>query len=133
MNIEDIKNNVKNNKYTVKMEYPKRPEGYKKENYVYDEEKSVRWNREHQEELTNEYIDKLNDYHKETSRIETEFVEDLITAIKDEYKFTEIQATNIYKLAWEDGHSDGLETVISYVIYYADFTQSQLKNVRHAF
>lgn len=50
-NLDELIENVKNGGYKVKVEYPKRPEGYKRENYVYDENKSVKWNREHREKL----------------------------------------------------------------------------------
>lgn len=133
MDLETINEKVYNNEYTVKLEYPKRPEGYKKENYVYDENQTVKWNREHQEELANKYQEELQKYHNVANQMETQFVNDLIEALMTNYKFTEVQAKNIYKKAWEEGHADGLSAVIGFAIDFADFTKSQLNNEQYTY
>ena len=69
-NLDELIDAIKNDNYKVKMEYPKRPEGYKKENYVYDENQTVKWNREHQEILSQKYQQDLKDFHGETSNKE---------------------------------------------------------------
>ena len=53
--------------YNNKMEFPKKPEGYRKEGYVYDEDQSVKWNREHRESLELEYQEGLSNYQREMS------------------------------------------------------------------
>lgn len=114
-NLDELIENVKNEGYKVKVEYPKRPEGYKRENYVYDENKSVKWNREHREKLEKEYSDSLKAYLKRSTDLELQFKEDLITLEMKRYKINKDQANLVYKRAWEDGHSEGYEEVINQV------------------
>lgn len=141
--LEVIKDNIENKKYEVDMEYPKKPEGFvyahKDENgnrifkdiYIYDENKSVKWNKEHREELVNSYYDKVDEFHKLSNEKEKQFRKDLINALVEEYKLTENQAENVYIRAWEDGHSDGLSQVVYDAIDYADFARDILDNKKY--
>lgn len=111
---KEIKNNI--TAYENSLEYPKKPEGYRKENYVYDENKSVKWNREHREELEKEYEEKRDRYRKEDYDLELQFKEDMINATKKEFNLNEKQAELIFNRSWEEGHSDGYESVVDEMI-----------------
>lgn len=111
---KEIKNNI--TAYENSLEYPKKPEGYRKENYVYDENRSVKWNREHREELEKEYEEKRDRYRKEGYDLELQFKEDMINATKEEFNLNEKQAELIFNRSWEEGHSDGYESVVDEMI-----------------
>lgn len=110
-NIEEIIAKIKNNKYEIKLSYPKRPEGYKKENYVYNENKSVKWNREHRLELEENYKNELTKYVESSNQKELEFKQDVINYIINTTDFTKEQAKLIFKRAWVNEHSEGYENV----------------------
>lgn len=121
---------VENGYYTTKLEHPKKPEGYKRDGYVYDENQTVKWNREHQEKLSEEYMLKLAEYHKDANTKEFEFQNDLIQELQTEYNITEIQASNAFKLAWEEEHADGIISVIDRAKFYAEFIRAILNDER---
>lgn len=112
INFDKLEQKMINDGYKVDIEYPKRPEGYKKEGYVYDENKTVKWNREHQAELAGEYSKKLTEYHKATNNKAAEFREDLKSALSTDYGFNGSQSDIIYNVIWEECHSEGLEYII---------------------
>lgn len=108
--ILEIKENLK--VYSNNKEYPKRPEGYSNENYVYDEDKTVRWNKEHREELIKEYRQKQDEYQKESNRVYEQFKLDLVSALKNRYKLNEKQSEIIFNKAWNEAHSEGLSSIV---------------------
>lgn len=141
--LEVIQENIKNGKYEVNMEYPKKPEGFsythKDENgnrnfkdiYIYDENKSVKWNKEHREELVNKYYEEIDKIHRASNEKEEKFKKDLISAVKAEYGLTDNQALNVYVRAWEEGHADGLNQVVYEAMDYADFARDIIDNKRY--
>lgn len=86
------------------------------DNWVFDEDKSVKWNRE---KLVKEN-DKIKAYNEEAKNNRTTGVEgfrkDLQEVISNELGFNQEQASIIYRNAWEEGHSSGFVEVINYVI-----------------
>lgn len=86
------------------------------DNWVFDEDKSVKWNRE---KLVKEN-DKIKAYNEEVKNNRTTGVEgfrkDLQEVISNELGFNQEQASIIYRNAWEEGHSGGFVEVINYVI-----------------
>lgn len=126
---EDIKENIKNGEYENKGTRPVKPEGYKKENYVYDEEKSVKWNREHRIELEQEYENEWKVYRYEATNAEIKFKNDLIKAIMNEADLEEEQARIVYNKAYEDGHSEGLEEVVNKSEEYSRFVLEVINSI----
>lgn len=116
-----IKRKVDNGEYKTSIEYPKKPAGFNKEIYVYDENQTVKWNMEHKEELKKEYERNLELYREENHRKQVEFRDDLIEVLQAEYNFSKVQATNVYIKAWEEGHSYGLGDVIIQAQDFGDF------------
>ena len=112
MNFDKLEQKIISDGYKIDVEYPKRPEGYKKEGYVYDENKTVKWNREHQAELAEEYVKKLAEYRNATNGKIDEFRGDLKSALSNDYGFNSSQSDIIYMTIWEEHHSDGLEDVM---------------------
>lgn len=126
---EDIKENIKNGEYENKGTRPVKPEGYKKENYVYDEEKSVKWNREHRIELEQEYENEWKVYRYEATNAEIKFKNDLIKSIMNEADLEEEQARVVYNKAYEDGHSEGLEEVVNKSEEYSRFVLEVINSI----
>lgn len=112
INFDKLEQKMINDGYRVDIEYPKKPEGYKKEGYVYDENKTVKWNREHQAELAEEYSKKLAEYCNATNNRVSEFREDLKSALSTDYGFNGLQSDIIYSVIWDEYHSRGLEDII---------------------
>lgn len=129
LSIEKLRENIKNGEYIGKVEYPKRPEGYKQPNYVYDENQTVKWNREQQEYLTECYQNDLAKFHAECNRVELLFFNDLKKMLVDTFGFSVMQVETISCKAWDDGHADGLENVVNQAIELADFAQQILEGV----
>lgn len=111
--LDMLENDIENNKYVNTLERPKKPEGYKKDNYVYDENKSVKWNKEHQEELTDKYIKDFNIYHLKSVDLEKQFMNDLKLAILNQYDLTLANAELLANIAYEESHSEGLNAIVT--------------------
>lgn len=111
--LNEILENI--NEYEFKGTKPQKPEGYRIENYVYDEEKSVRWNREHREQLIKEYEEEYEKYRNNLNKSRNTLLNDIIIAIQNEFNFNEEQAEKIYSLAYEESHSEGINEVINKV------------------
>lgn len=112
-NLDMLDDNIKNNKYVNTLERPKKPEGYKKDNYVYNENKSVKWNKEHQKELTDKYIKDFNMYHLKSVDLEKQFINDLKFAILNQYNLTLANAELLANIAYEESHSEGLNAIVT--------------------
>lgn len=111
--LDILEYDIKNNKYVNTLERPKKPEGYKKDNYVYNENKSVKWNKEHQKELTDKYIKDFNMYHLKSVDLEKQFINDLKFAILNQYNLTLANAELLANIAYEESHSEGLNAIVT--------------------
>ena len=101
MNINDIRKKFNDGGYTVKMDIPNKVA----DNYVFDEELSVKKNRELVIEH-NKKVDELrkekNDYQAELSR---QFTYDVIQHILNSYDVSETQARIIEAFVYNERHS----------------------------
>lgn len=84
-------------------------------NYIFDEDKSVKWNKE-QVAINNE------NYRKEVARLNTEknkrrdsILEDIYKAIQHEvgHSITRKQAQAVWNYAYEQGHSFGFNSILN--------------------
>jgi len=115
MNYENIVNKINNGAYNVKT---KRTEKEFKENHIFDEDKSVKWNREE--------VIRRNELIKNAVRpiYKDEFKEDLIEYILGyEVISNKTQAERIYAKAWEDGHIYGFYNVLQELEDLMDFVE----------
>lgn len=97
--LQEISERLANNYYNPTEKRPIKPEGYENENYVYDEEKSVRWNREHREELELAYKAELMNYKASERNKGTEFQYDLERALHYEYGINAAQFKHLFSEA----------------------------------
>lgn len=77
--------------------------------YIFDEDKSVKWNKEQVEALNKKYDSAIKKYHEELQQGYKNFLEDLKQAIQNDYKFTEKQADVIMEHIYDDGMYKDLE------------------------
>lgn len=108
----DLERKLMEEAYRVPMEIPKRPEGYKKEGYVYDENQTVKWNREHQKELADKYEADRKKFDEASAGKSIEMQEDFIKAINQEYGFNAKQAQILFSRAYDDEHDTGMLAVL---------------------
>ena len=116
MKYEDIIEKINNGDYDIKntlnkKQYP--------ENYVFDENKSVKWNKEEvvrQNEEIKKAIKSKFDGQKQFKR-------DAVQYILSGNKLNEKQAEKTYEKGWEDGHSSGYRNVMIEIEDLIDFIE----------
>lgn len=101
MDIYEIRNNYNNGAYTCNMEIPARVKEY----HVFDENLSVKRNREmvvehnqNVERMKKEEIDKQNEFHRQLTN-------DVVTYIVDSYDMSEAQARIVERFVYAEKHS----------------------------
>lgn len=121
MTAEEIYNNIRARKYGSSVPFPSE-KSYPK-GYIFDEEKSVRWNREKVIEENNIRQQKLADYYASVRAGEDAFYNDVISLAKSEYGLNDAQAQAVFSLAYEHGHHAGFEEVLAYVQLFGGFAR----------
>ena len=122
-NTLQVISDYRNEKYRIH-KYLKTPEDVLPEGYVFDENKSIKWNRE-QLKIENEtrvrYIDSFKSLSKENNNNQAEL--DIIEAIKTDLRTTDEVSKSIYRYAYQEGHSSGLSEVFNYLYDILDVVQ----------
>lgn len=102
----------------------KRPNLYE-EGYVFDENKSVKWNRE-------EVIKQNEKLKKESEMKREDFQDDVVKYILNSYKIdnNENIANMVYNMAHEFGHSSGYREILNETIDFADFAENIVTEIK---
>lgn len=129
ISFEGIIEKIESGYYNNPLKRPVKPEGYGKENYVYNEEESVRWNREHRIELENKWKEEWKIYMEAGSKKEKELKNNIIEAIANYSDLTESQAEVIYNKAWENEHDEGIIQVINESRELSDFISEVISSI----
>lgn len=95
-------------------------------NHIFDEDKSVRWNREEVTRRNNKRQELLRIQQEEEDTIFQKAEDRILEEIKDVYGFSDALCRVIYKKAYEDGHSNGTEEIYTYAMDYASFADDIL-------
>lgn len=119
LSYQDIYDALREGYYNVNAQAPKF-ERYA-ENYVFDENMSVKWNREEVARRNQAYKDALNAYYKDKTKAEENFRNDVVQAIMNDTGFSYEKAEMIYDRAYNIGHGSGYYDVITYASDIADF------------
>lgn len=127
MSIEEIYNNISAGQYGASVPYPS-GECYP-EDHLFDEEKSVRWNRERAAEENNKRQQKLADYRASVRAGEDAFRSDVLSFIESKYDLNKSQARAVFSLAYEQGHSAGFEEVLTCVQSFGSFASDIIRMV----
>lgn len=113
-----------NKEYDVDLDFP-RLNRYK-EFHVFDEEKSVKWNREEVERQNTLIQEAKDNWWKEKGRLQKCFHEDMVEAIQNDYKFNEAQAKKIFEYVYKEYHSN-IGDVFMYVDEICDLFEDLMK------
>lgn len=125
MDARTIRGKINNNEYRSKIEYPK--EKKLNENHIFDENQTVKWNRDEVNRY-NESIDKqLQEYDNSEHSGNNNFQEDVIAYLIEEYGFNKEMASKVFYKAYEDGHSCGYSEVLTYAMDYGEFVDEVIK------
>lgn len=101
--VEDVQRNYREGLYTNQMEYPNSRKY--KENHIFDENESVKWNRKKVIE-ENEKIEKQREiYGAHTEELNEKFRDDCISALINQFKLNGKQAEIIYGYVYREYHS----------------------------
>ena len=119
LSYDDIYDALEKEYYNVDAQRPKF-ERYA-ENHIFDENMSVKWNREEAARRNQAYEDALNAYYAIQNEADKKFQKDLILAIMNDTGFSYEKAEMIYSKAYDTGHSGGYYEVVSDAIEIADF------------
>lgn len=114
--LNGVRFKINANTYTNKLPYPRKNTEILKDDYVTDENKSVKWNREQVQLNRETYRKSLKQYYDENNRLTQLFFEDLIYVLTSEFKFSDKASRYLLNIAWEDEHSSGLESVVDKLV-----------------
>lgn len=129
MTFDGVRQKVLNEDYVFKGKRPEKPEGYKQANYVYDENKSVKWNREHQQELETKYASEIKEYTSKSNAKYKEFYYDVLKVLSEEFRFNAKQAEIIFSRAYDDSHDVGLLGVANRAEDLADMVEDIINEI----
>lgn len=122
--LEDVRTDYNNGEYKNTMEYPNKSKY--KEDYIFDENKTVKWNRE-MVIKENEFIDLYKrTYRDESNRLNNKLYEDAVESLMDEYGFNKKQAEKIWGYAYAEKHSY-MNDVFSFAEELADIIEEVIK------
>jgi hypothetical protein len=119
LDIDEIRVNYNNGVYTYKTDIPKKV----KPDHVFDEELSVKRNRE----LTQEHNDNVDRLWRNKNRIQRELDErltyDVIVYMMENYDLTERQAKIVENFVYQHYHSS-MSDYFGYIDTFADFADN---------
>lgn len=101
--IQEIREAYNNKEYNPKMAYP--TESKVREDHVFDENLSVKKNREMAVEHNARVDAQKKAYRDEEARAYAQMRDDILAVLVEEYHFNEKQAEKIYSHAYADKHS----------------------------
>lgn len=109
--LDDIRENIRNNKYNVTISLPRKDKTMK-EGYITDENKSVIWNKEQVEQNLQNYENQRYKYLKESYEKYNTLFDDVIIVVEREYHYSKDAIRILLDKAYEEEHSCGQLAVI---------------------
>ena len=106
----EIESKIRANIYDTKLHMPTRIPY--RQGYVFDENQSVKWNREEAERREAQYHADLKEYRDDCNRLDREFMNDVISYIEDRTGKHE-QAVQLFNYAYREGHDTGYGDVLT--------------------
>jgi hypothetical protein len=115
MHIDEIRNSYNRGEYTYKVDIPKKV----KPDHIFDEELSVRRNRELAQEH-NDNVDQMQrDKNRKQRELDEQFTKDVVEYIMAFYNLTEKQARILEKFVYGEHHSY-MGDYFNYIDTFAD-------------
>lgn len=121
--ITGVREKIKNGAYEHKLKYPKKDTQIMKDDYITDENKSVKWNREQVELNKQKYKQDLDTFIQEGKDLRDLFFNDLLGVLIVGFEFTEKASRYLLNKAWDEGHSEGLESVVDVLVDLVELIQ----------
>lgn len=94
-----------------------KPYGFKRipSNFVFDEDKSVKWNKEQAQKNNDDYDNEVKRLNQEKMKRRDEIYEEIYKTIQEEVGFgiSEKKAAKIWAYAYDRGHSAGWYEIIA--------------------
>lgn len=116
MNIDEIRVKYNNGEYTYKVDIPKKV----KPDHVFDEELSVKRNRELAMEHNNNVDNMQLDKNRRQRELDEQFTKDVVEYIMENYGLTEKQARTVESFTYQEKHAFMCD-YFSYIDTFADF------------
>lgn len=101
--IEDVYVSYNNGDYNSKLGYPKAMR--LPENHIFDENQSVKWNREKVQEHNDRIVKEKEAYNEDSNRLAAQLRADAVEALQNEYDLTKKQAELVEAYAYQEKHS----------------------------
>lgn len=105
--------------------YPRYPE-----DFVFDEDKSVRWNKEKAIGKNLRHSEMLARHQEEENALFKKVEDRIMDELRDGYGFNDVLCLLVYNKAYEDGHSAGGYEIHSYALEYASFAKDILATAK---
>ena len=86
-----------------------------KDSTVFDEDKSVKWNREEVERLNKLHDDEVKSLNTQKNKLLVNFIRNVKTYIVQETNVTEVQANKIYEYLCNEYHDYGFEECLNHL------------------
>lgn len=126
-------NELVNAYFTFTVEFSCKPDADKFPKYrvgdVIDEDKSVKWNREEVERLIEARANEVKRLNTEKNAISHLFDDAIKQMLSKEYSVSVEETKILWRYAYEEGHSSGLNDVVSYFREFAGM-YNELKAVK---
>ena len=98
--------------------------------YIFDENQSVKWNRQRVQEHNERATAIKKDYWNKMDDIDNWFNQQVRESIQNEIHVSEKVADIIFNQAYEDGHANGYHEVVLYAQRYCEFVQQILDDMK---
>lgn len=129
MTFEDILDTMRNPDF-----FPNYPKGDSvkllQDTYIFDENQSVKWNRQKVQEHNEPAKTIKKDYWNKMNDIDTWFNHQVRESMQNEIHVSEKVAGIISNQAYEDGHANGYHEVVLYAQRYCEFVQQILNAMK---
>ena len=103
------------------------PSGFFKDSHIFDENQTVKWNREKVLSENQRIRNAKEAYRDEENRKNQQFRDDLLSVLQEEYGLSPACAAVVFSKAEDDGHWAGFHEVVSQAQILADFAVDILK------
>ena len=113
MDYETIINNINSGVYDNEMKYPM--DAFLSENYIFDENLSVKENRRMVEEHNQKIKEEKQSYRNENLRLKKLFERNIISYLTSSFNINVAQAELFFINAYDDSHSSGYHEVLNTV------------------
>jgi hypothetical protein len=125
MDISEIRKKWDNGDYTYKTDIPKKVS----EDHIFDEELSVRRNRELAKEHNQKVVELRAELQKQQNLLYQQLTDDIIKYIQENYNLNEMQARKVERFVYQEYHSY-MGDYFCYIDTFAEFA-SDLINMEN--